>query len=456
MQGSEFLPALKINMTVHDAYNLINELPKFTTKHTFEEGRTFLDRLGSPDEGLKVIHVAGTNGKGSVCAYMESILMHAGYTVGCFISPHLNDMRERIRINGQMCGEDDFREAVSEVKALAEDFYWPTYFEYLFFVSMLVFKKHRPDIVILETGLGGRLDATNLVRDKLMSVITSIGLDHCEYLGNTCDHIASEKAGIIMYGRPVIYWDDTPGADIIDSVCTARHSVKIALSKTQIIDIHRSNRGIDFCFRYKYDKFICLNLGTCALYQVENACLAVAALARIPDICDRISSRAMIDGVSSMVWPGRMEEIRKHIFLDGAHNEPAVEALLQTVREDGAASRLLIFGCMADKAYVREIGLIADSGLFEKCITVAIGSARALDAGKLAESFRAAGVDAESVDSVSEAWKMACAYTGSDESSEDGSGEPETDSEASGAGYVYIAGSLYLIGEMRGLIDDKF
>ncbi len=427
-----------MSLTIDEACNLINELPKFTTKHSPREGREFLDELGAPDEGLRVIHVAGTNGKGSVCAYMESVLMQGGYSVGCFISPHLSDMRERIRLDGVPVSGDEFASAVDRVRSLAERRYWPTFFECLFFAAMLVFADRKCDVVILETGLGGRLDATNLVRDKLISVITSIGLDHCEYLGDACESIAAEKAGIIMAGRPVAYWDDCAGADVLDSECVRLHSVKIALSKSQISDVHRSNRGIDFCFRYKYDKFICLNVGTYALYQVENACLALSALVSIPGIGDGLSEGTIKRGISLMKWPGRMEEIRRRVFLDGAHNEPAVKAFLQTVTEDGAESRMLIFGCMSDKAYAREIELIADSGLFDEVLTVSTGSARALGAGELARGFADRGLDAHEAADVEEACRRALQA-----SQKEGS-------------YVYVAGSLYLIGEMRELIDDRF
>ncbi|MBO4898803.1 MAG: bifunctional folylpolyglutamate synthase/dihydrofolate synthase [Lachnospiraceae bacterium] len=420
--------------TYVEAVNQIYELPKFTSKHSFEEGRMFLDKLGAPDKKFKIIHVAGTNGKGSVCAYMESILMHAGYKTGCFISPHLVDCRERIRINGCMCSEEAFLRAYEKIDALGKKLFVPTFFEYLFFMAMLIFEEEKPDIVILETGLGGRLDATNLVSDKLAGIITSIGLDHTEYLGDTVESIASEKAGIAALGRPLIYWDDTPGASVISDAANRRQSVEIALSKSVISDVHRDNRGIDFCLRYKYDSYICPHVSTQALYQVENAALAVCSLVNIPEFEGHITEDDILEGLRGMTWPGRMEELEPGIFLDGAHNEAAFTAFLGSVREDGALRRLLIFGCMRDKDYRSEIGLLAGSGLFEKAVAVSIDSARAESCDVIADTFEEMNMPVIRARDAKEALDIARDHVKNKDS------------------YAYIAGSLYLAGEVKGLI----
>ncbi|MCR5595763.1 MAG: bifunctional folylpolyglutamate synthase/dihydrofolate synthase [Lachnospiraceae bacterium] len=421
--------------TYEEALNYIYELPKFTAKHSFEEGREFLDRLGAPDTGMKVIHVAGTNGKGSVCAYMESILMHAGMSTGCFVSPHLNDCRERIRISGRMCGHDEFISAFEKVHELSEELYVPTFFEYMFFVAMLIFKTHEPDIVILETGLGGRLDATNIVRDKLISVITSIGYDHCQYLGDTYEEIAREKAGIIASGRPVIYWEDICGRSSISETAVLRSSVEIALSKDLISNVHRDNSGIDFCLRYKYDSFICLNVETCAFYQVKNAGLAVMSLMSVPEIRSFITDDDIVCGVRDTIWPGRMEEIVPGVFLDGAHNEPAIKALIESIRFSGDKHAMLVFGCMRDKDYKTEIGLLVSCGLFDRAVCVSVNLARSENAAVIAQEFTHAGADDVSVAADAQsAFDIACGYV------------KETGFNA------YIIGSLYLIGEIRGLM----
>lgn len=418
-----------------EAVNYIFELPKFTTKHSFEEGRQFLRMIGDPDRDLRIIHVAGTNGKGSVCAYMESILMHAGFSVGCFISPHLNDVRERIRLGGKMCSEEEFTDAFNRIFEITQKLYVPTFFEYLFFMALIIFKEHKPDAVILETGLGGRLDATNLVSDKLVSILTSIGYDHCEYLGDTLDMIAGEKAGICAKNRPVIFWEDTPGASEISRIAKERGSVEIALQKQRILDIHRDNSNIDFCLEYKYDRFICLKLRGRALYQVENAALAVCSLGFLPQINERITPDDIIEGVYEMFWPGRMEEICPGVIIDGAHNEPAISAFIDSVKEDGASKRLLIFGCMRDKAYDKEIELLAKSGLFEKVFAVHTGYERAQEASVIADGFKSHGMsDVTAFDDTKEALDISRKL-------------------AELEGYTaYACGSLYLAGEIRGTL----
>ena len=421
-----------MGLTYDEAVKYIYDLPKFTDKHTIDECRELLDKLGAPDEHLKVIHVAGTNGKGSVCVYMESILMHAGIKTGCFVSPHLVDCTERIRINGADCSKEAFLKAFDTVKTLGEEMFMPTFFEFLFLMAMLIFKEEAVDIAILETGLGGRLDATNTVRDKLFSVITSIGYDHCEYLGDTYESIAAEKAGIIMSDRPVIYWEDTPGRSEISRVAKARDSVEIALDKSIIRDIHRNISAIDFCLQYKYDNFICLNIRTTALYQVENASLAVCALVRSGCFDDKLKEDDLIAGIRDMSWPGRMDEIEPGIITDGAHNEPGVRAFLDSVRGDGAATRMLIFGCMRDKDHAKEITMFVSSGLFDVIYVSDIDSDRAAPAFTIAEEFKSAGAlnvyktDAKGAVKLA---REAASKTGC---------------------MVYITGSLYLIGEMRG------
>ena len=214
-----------------EAVEYLLSIPRFTKKNTMEDTKAFLKRLGNPDQSFRIIHVAGTNGKGSVCAYMRRILEEAGYSVCVFTSPHLVDIRERFLIKGEMVTKTAFLKAFGQIYdmipwdilsredvfnesgKLPEGFYHPTFFEYLFFMACLMFRDAGPDYVILETGLGGRLDATNSVSHKELTVITRISLDHMEYLGDTPEKIASEKAGIMAKGTPVIY------SDTSDAVC---------------------------------------------------------------------------------------------------------------------------------------------------------------------------------------------------------------------------------------------
>ena len=197
-------------MNYEEAVAYIEETPKFTTKNKLEHTKECLRRLGNPQDSFRVIHVAGTNGKGSTCAFLTSILREAGYSCGLFTSPHLVVINERFQINEQNIDDASFLRAFEKVKALSEELvaegnYHPTYFEMLFLMGMVIFQEAGVDYVILETGLGGRMDATTSVENPLACVITSISFDHMQYLGNTIEAIAGEKAGIIVPGVPVIY-----------------------------------------------------------------------------------------------------------------------------------------------------------------------------------------------------------------------------------------------------------
>ena len=204
-------------MNYEEAVAYIEETPKFTTKNKLEHTKECLRRLGNPQDSFRVIHVAGTNGKGSTCAFLTSILREAGYSCGLFTSPHLVVINERFQINEQNIDDASFLRAFEKVKALSEELvaegnYHPTYFEMLFLMGMVIFQEAGVDYVILETGLGGRMDATTSVENPLACVITSISFDHMQYLGNTIEAIAGEKAGIIVPGVPVIYDGNNPAA----------------------------------------------------------------------------------------------------------------------------------------------------------------------------------------------------------------------------------------------------
>lgn len=243
----------------------LDSVPKFTSKNTPDVTKRYLELLGAPDRTMKIIHVAGTNGKGSVCCYLASILMEAGYTAGAFISPHLVTVRERMTVNGRMIGKDDFVQAFLRVRSVylqaseAEDLPHPSYFEFLFlmFMSWIQSLSEKPDYVILETGLGGRLDSTNTVARKEMTVITRIGLDHMEYLGNTIPEIASEKAGIIRKGVQVVCLEDPPEAfEVIRAKAAAEGAECIPVGRAACADAHYEPEEAPFHERSMYKRFV--------------------------------------------------------------------------------------------------------------------------------------------------------------------------------------------------------
>lgn len=432
--------------TFEEAESYINETPRFTAKHSMEDTRAFLHGLGDPDRKMKIIHVAGTNGKGSVCAYLRSILEAAGYRVAMFTSPHLTDIRERFVVDGEMIPREDFLRVFLKIyerldrDALEQDgTYHPSYFEYLFFMAMLYFAEKKPDYCILETGLGGRLDATNAVSEKELSVITRIGLDHMEYLGDTPEKIAAEKAGIICAGAPAVCWSTCDGTDAVFRGKAAElGSTAYFVSKSDYSFSKFVNKTIDFSLYSGYYGYISLTLHTIAVYQMENAALAVRAI-EVLDGSRTITASQIRDGVASCSWAGRMEEVLPEVYVDGAHNEDGIRAFLETVSLDGQTSRSLLFGVMKDKEYGSMVERLAGSGLFDRIAVTHMHTERAADLETLERLF--AGYP-----------DCRCVICGS--------AEAALRELLAGRGLgerIYVAGSLYLAGEIKELVDhDKF
>lgn len=427
--------------TFEQAEQYIYDTPKFTTKNSLEDTKAFLHKLGDPDKQMKIIHVAGTNGKGSVCAYMRSILAEAGKKVAVFTSPHLVDVRERFMIDGEMISKEEFLEAFLTVyESLDWKGYHPTFFEFVFFIAMLVFSKHNPDYCILETGLGGRLDATNSVSKKELAVITHISLDHVEYLGDTVGQIAGEKAGIMQAGAPVVFWDTCEESS--DVFCRQAADLGISAYSVSKNDYSFSNfkrKAIDFSVRTRYYNYISLTLQTIATYQMENATLAVRAIEEL-DRGETITAKQIQDGIFKCFWAGRMEEVFPEVYVDGAHNEDGVRAFLEAVASDGhEGKRSLLFSVVKDKDYERMAEEFATSGLFDRVVLAHMQTGRGVDRKVLEELF------AQYPDCAFEGYEnVAFAFEKMIREQRDGE-------------RIYVAGSLYLVGEIKELQNnDKF
>ncbi|MCM1027621.1 MAG: bifunctional folylpolyglutamate synthase/dihydrofolate synthase [Roseburia sp.] len=429
-----------------EAENYINETPRFTTKNTMEDTKAFLHRLGDPDRRMRMIHVAGTNGKGSVCAYLRCILEAAGYRTAVFTSPHLTDIRERFVADGEMISREDFLCVFLQVYDMldweagerGECFYHPTYFEYLFFMAMLFFAEKAPDFCILETGLGGRLDATNAVSKKELAVITRIGLDHVEYLGDTLKEIAGEKAGIMKAGTPAVYWDTCPETTRVFESRAAKLGVSAqAVSKKDYRFLSFTNKSIDFSLHTRYYNNINLTLHTIAGYQMENAALAVRA-AELLDDGRAVTAEEVRRGVAECFWAGRMEEVLPEVYVDGAHNGDGIRAFLETVASDGAdGGRLLVFGVVQDKDYGRMAEELVSSRLFERIYIAHLETKRGTDPEKLKALFERYP-------------DCSCRVCGG---TEDAFRQALDDRERGQR--VYIAGSLYLIGEIKEILAKR-
>ncbi len=439
----------------------LDSLTRFTIKHTINDTKDFLAFLGNPDKKMKVIHVAGTNGKGSVCNYITGILMQANYHVGMFTSPHLVQITERFQVDKKNISNETFVELFYKVLHMVllyqkknNDFF-PSYFEYLFFMGMELFGSLNLDYVILETGLGGRLDATNTVEKPLVCAITEIGLDHMQYLGNTFESIASQKAGIIKKGVPIVYIDKRPeSSKVIEDKARECNSRIIKVSNSDISNItkRRGSDGknhIDFCYNSSYYKYVDLSLLSPALYQTENAAIAISVAEQLRLLGADITNDDIYKGIASSLWMCRMDEVKEGFFVDGAHNADGIEAFVKSVSEmDIKGKRYLLFGVVGDKQYLKMIDTLLQSKLFSSIDVAVLETGRSLSRDELRESFfkeREKNTDTQIFfhDNVEEALKAVALKKNADDC-------------------IFAAGSLYLAGQISGLINkfgdiyDKF
>lgn len=312
----------------------------------------------------RVIHVAGTNGKGSTCAFAESVARAAGYSTGLFTSPHLVEFNERIRVNGQMIPAEDAARLIFKVRDIIEP--WevkPTFFELVLAVAMMYFAEREVDIIVLETGMGGRLDATNAV-PKDVAVLTPIGMDHTQYLGSTLEEIAAEKAAIIAWHRPAVSSPQQPQA---------------------IRSIHAAAQRMDTDYRIITEECT-LPLGLRGPHQRQNAALALAALRSLPHF---LASEAEIAlGLAEVKWPGRFEEIAPQVIMDGAHNPPAIRVLVESWQQAYGSQRArCIYAGSADKALDEVLELL--SPIVSEWVLPPVQSPRILPAAAMAEKVRA-------------------------------------------------------------------
>ena len=398
------------------------KIPFWTKKkNSLEQVRDFLVELGDPEKGFSIIHVAGTNGKGSVCADLTAILKEAGYKVGTFISPHLSDIRERFLINGELADrmlfEDCFRQVLAAAERMKERGYFhPTFFEFVFLIAMVMFAREKVDYVILETGLGGRLDTTNVIRRPKACVITSISLDHTQYLGETIPEIAAEKAGIIKPGVPVIYDDGDPAASKV--IC---RQARIAGAPAWPVGQEDEAEEDQKLFA--------------APYQARNAALArkVFKVLEIPGIDENVC-RA---GIRKVSWPGRMEKAAPDVWLDGAHNPGGIRAFIQAVKEQTKKEFRqihLLFAAVEDKDYREMIRMLCNQLPITRVTVVHLKDERGAAQELLADQFRQAGcMQVKAYKTAAKALEAALSH------------RKEGDR-------LYVVGSLYLIGEIRELM----
>lgn len=434
-------------MTYEEIVADILDIPRFTTKNDLSHTREFLRRLGDPQEQLPVIHVAGSNGKGSVCAFLGSVLTESGIRTGLFTSPHLVSIRERFRIDGEHCSREQFLRAEETVRRVVREMIQdglkhPTFFEYIYAVGMVLFLKEQVECVVVETGLGGRLDATNVVEKPLLTVITSISLEHTEILGETIEAIAGEKAGIIKKGVPVISDGSEPNAvRVIQEAAGAKGAPCEIISPDKINILLNDGKYIDFSLESRYD-VTRVRIPFPAEYQAMNGALALAAANRLMGTLP-VTEEAIQNGFLKTDWPGRMEQLYPDVYLDGAHNISGVQAFLKTVGSMTGEPSILLFAMVDGKGKLEAFDLIRKADCWEEIILTEISdSPRALPVSVLKQhAIEAVGQNRNvlAIKEPREAFARALA-------------------DKRPGQKLFCAGSLYLIGELKkiagGYTDD--
>ena len=429
-------------MNYTEAVDYIETIPKFTVKHPPEHTRELLSRLGNPQEGIKIIHVAGTNGKGSVCAYLNAMLLAGGKKTGLFTSPHLVRINERFQVNGEDVSDEQFLDAFLKVEKAAKEYETegeghPSYFETLFLMGMLIFKEAGVEYLVMETGLGGRLDATNVVEKPLACIITSISRDHTEYLGDTLEAIAGEKAGIIKAGVPVIYDASQPGpAAIIAAKAKEMGSPAWPMEPSFYEMKTQSCEGITFIFAYPGGEKAELAIPYVAKYQMMNASLAFYTMHILQDVHE-IPKNVLAEGLSKIKWPCRMEMAAPGVIIDGAHNEDGIAQFVSTAGYFAKENEItILFTAVADKHYHEMIGEICEGIHPSHVVATQIDGSRVVPAEVLAEDFRKAGcTDVCAEPEIGAAYEKAL--------------------ERKGSGMLFCVGSLYLAGELKAYLAKR-
>lgn len=426
-EGASFDPVSYINTPRWQTMNL-----------GLDRIRELLAGLGDPQDSLRFVHVAGTNGKGSTCAFLAQILREAGYRVGLFTSPYIVRFEERIRIDGADISAQDLMEATREVKVVADAMSdHPTEFELMTAVAFTHFAKHSCDIVVAEVGLGGRLDSTNVISSVEVSVIAPLSLDHCSLLGDTLPEIATEKAGIIKRGVPVVSaLQEDSARDVLSRRAEACHAPLTFVDPKAL-------QGDNTCFSYRSHKN--LGIAFAAFYQRSNAALAVEVIDCLRSCGWAIPEEALRAGLAHTSWPGRFEIVHRRpvVILDGAHNGDGARVLADSLECCYPGKKaLFVFGVLADKDYSDMVASLCD--LAEAVICFAPPNPRALAASDLADTWRRVlrdasetGVPVYEEGGIPQALERAFALADEDD-------------------IVCVAGSLYSLGEVKGELDRLF
>ena len=411
-----------------------------TAKFNLENISVLAQHLGNPHDKYPSVHIAGTNGKGSTAAFLEAILREAGYRTGLYTSPHLEHINERIRVHGDPVSDDAFADTFSRIHELIEKLLasgalraHPTFFEYVTAIAFLYFAEAGVDFAIFETGLGGRLDSTNILTPRV-SVITRIDFDHETFLGHSLREIASEKAGIIKPGVPVVSAPQRSEAlQVIAARASELHSELLEVATAYAVVSNRMEEGrVRAVVKARNaEKGLNVDPQLAGRFQLENALNAVAAAHVLKTQGHRLTDGVIELGVATAVWPGRIEKVRSgpDVYLDGAHNPAAAQALAEFIKENLRGRKIiLIFGALRDKAVDEIAGALFP--LASHVIFTEPGTSRAISAAQLSEI---AGHYAESSEIIPDASLALQTALG----------------KAAPQDLLFVTGSLYLVGQLR-------
>ena len=415
-------------MTLEEALYYIHAVCWKGSIPGLERINALLDEMGHPEQTLKFVHVTGTNGKGSTCAMIASVLRKAGYRTGLYTSPYITRFNERMQINGEMIPDEELCAITAEIKPLADRiFEQPTEFEMVTAIAFAWFARRQCDIVVCEVGMGGEFDATNVIGAPEAAVLCNIGLDHTEVLGDTLEKIAATKSGIIKSGCDAVLYRSTPGVEaVVEQRCS---EVGAALHKVDFAGLHLRSRSLEGQI-FDFGGLTGLHLPLLGEHQLHNAAVALTTLSVLQKRGWKITEDDIRQGFACVVWPGRFQIIgREPLFLiDGGHNPQCIQALAQNITDYLPGRPLTILtGVLGDKDYHCMYRSVADHAA--EFITVTPDNPRALTAQELAGYLSSFGKPVTACDTVDEGVRLAIDHAGK-------------------SGTVLCYGSLYLLGDV--------
>ena len=421
-------------MNLNEALSYIHGLYRKGSVPGLHRMREMMEKMGNPQKKLKFIHIAGTNGKGSTAAMTASILQKAGYCTGLYTSPYIYRFHERMQVNGEQIADEDLIAITEMVKPLAQSMIEPpTEFELVCCIAFEYFKRMQCDIVVLEVGLGGEMDATNIISVPEAAVITNIGLDHTEILGDTLEAIAATKAGIFKEGGDAVVYRGTPGVEAVFEQICAQRNVRLTKADFESLNPKHLDLFGQVFDCAGYEDLVLPLLGD---HQMHNAAVVLAIIEVLRNRGWKISDQNLREGLRDVSWPGRFDIVcRDPLFIiDGGHNPQCIEALVKNIQDYLVGRKVIaLTGVLADKDYGDMYQPVMP--LVEKFVCITPDSPRKMEAAELAQYLTQAGAQAEAFDSVHDGVRRSMELAGQD-------------------GAVLCFGSLYSIGAIRDALMD--